>query len=219
MDRLFNPDNPVMNFFGKLLDCLWLNVLWLVTSLPIVTLGASTSALYYCTLKLAEDRHVELTRDFFHSFRQNLKEGSILSLIFVGLGAVLVIEGRLFWAMKTTSVVWTLGTAVFVLVVLIFAMVSVYVFPLLARFDNTWKNMIRNAFVLSVRFLICTVVLLLIRAAVLYVAVSVFAPILFLGEGLVALLSSYLLKNVFVKVEESQERALHREEMSHGSAR
>lgn len=218
MDRLFNPDNPIMNFFGKLLDSLLLNILWLVTSLPIVTIGASTSALYYCTLKLAEDRKLDVIHDFFRAFRQNMKEGSKLSLIFVGLCIVLFIEGRLFWAYKTRSVIWVFGAAIFMLVVLVFSMVTVYIFPLLARFDNTWKNMIRNSFVISIRFMICTVLLLAIHAAVIFTAVKVFTPVIFLGEGLIALLSSYLLKNVFVKVEESQERALEREGMSHGIA-
>lgn len=208
MNRFVNPDNPVLNFFGKLLDCIWLNVLWLVCCLPVVTAGASTTALYYCTLKLAEDRRVELTHDFFRAFKENLKEGTVLSLIFTGLGIILAIEGRLFWAMKTRSAVWTLGTAVFVLVVLVFSMVAVYVFPMLARFDNTWRNMVRNSFLISVRFMVCTMLLLIIRAAFLFVAVKVFAPILILGEGLIALLSSYLLKNVFAKVEESQEKAM-----------
>lgn len=210
MNRFCNPDNPVLNFFGKLLDCIWLNLLWLVTSLPVVTAGAAASALYYCTLKLAEDRKVDLTHDFFHAFRKNLKEGTILSLIFTGVGIVLAVESRLFWAMKTRSAVWTIGTAVFVLVLLVFAMTTVYVFPMLARFDNSWKNMIRNSFAISVRFMVCTMLLLAIRAGVIYMAVKVFAPVIFLGEGLVALLSSYLLKNVFRKVEESQERALAR---------
>ena len=55
MKNLFNPDNPIMNFIGKLLDCFFLNILWVITSIPIITAGAATTALYYCTIKLAKD--------------------------------------------------------------------------------------------------------------------------------------------------------------------
>ena len=69
MRNLFNPDNPVMNFIGKLGDALWLNILWFVTSLPIFTIGASTSALYTVTLRMARDENSGVTAAFFRAFK------------------------------------------------------------------------------------------------------------------------------------------------------
>lgn len=208
MNKLFNPDNPVMNFLGKTLDSIWLNILWLICSLPVFTIGISTSALYYVTLKLAEDRKVEITRDFFRAFKENFKSGWKLSLIFAVFGAGLAIDGWIFWHMKTRSIAWVMGTAVFVLLLVIYMMIAVYVFPLQARFENTWRNMIRNAFVISVRFLVLTILLIAIHAAMAFVVIRLFTPAAFLGEGFVALVCSYFLKTVLAKVEESQEKAM-----------
>ena len=53
MKNLFHVENPVWVFMGKLVDMLILSGLWVICSLPVVTIGASTAALYYVTLKLA----------------------------------------------------------------------------------------------------------------------------------------------------------------------
>ena len=71
LQGLFNYDNPVWRFIGKLGDLIILNVLWLITSIPIVTIGASTTALYYVTLKLVRDEDGYTIRSFFKSFKEN----------------------------------------------------------------------------------------------------------------------------------------------------
>ena len=208
MNRFFNPENSVLNFFGKVLDCVWLNILWLLCCLPVVTIGPATAALYYCTLKLAEDRKCSLTQDFFHSFRQNLKEGSLLTLLFLGLGACLFIDGRFFFHMRYNGPLYVAGFCIFVFLLAIYVLDLIYVFPLLSRFDNTPKNMIRNAFVIAVRFLIVSFLMIAVDAVVIFVTVRFFAPLLLIGGGLAALINSYLLKTVFAYVEASQEKAI-----------
>ena len=55
MRNLLNPDNPVMNFITRVVYAVWLNILWFVCSIPIVTAGASTTALFYVTLKMVKN--------------------------------------------------------------------------------------------------------------------------------------------------------------------
>ena len=57
LQGLFNYDNPVWRFIGKLGDLILLNILWIVCSIPIVTAGAATTAVYYVTLKLVRDEN------------------------------------------------------------------------------------------------------------------------------------------------------------------
>ena len=71
MNSIFSFDNPVWNFIGKLVDMLMLTVLWALCSLPVVTIGASTSALYYVMLKLAEDKEGSMFWSFFRAFKEN----------------------------------------------------------------------------------------------------------------------------------------------------
>ena len=73
MGGLFNYDNPIWRFVGRIWDLFILNLLWVLCSLPIVTFGASTTAMYYCTMKIARDRDSGgVLSMFFHSFKDRL---------------------------------------------------------------------------------------------------------------------------------------------------
>ena len=77
----FNYDNDIWRFVGRLADIMVLNLLWILFSLPIVTFGISTTALYYCTLKIVKDEDDGNIRMFLRSFKKNWKEGLIIWLI------------------------------------------------------------------------------------------------------------------------------------------
>ena len=86
---LFNYDNPVWRFIGKLGDLILLNLLWVVCSIPIITIGASTTAVYYVTLKLVRDEDDSTIRSFFHSFKSNFKQATLIWILLMAVGAVL----------------------------------------------------------------------------------------------------------------------------------
>ena len=69
MRNLLSPEGPLMSFLTKLSYSAYLNVLWFICCLPVVTIGASTTALFYVTLKVAKNEEGSLTRAFFHSFQ------------------------------------------------------------------------------------------------------------------------------------------------------
>ena len=73
LQGLFNYDNPVWRFIGKLGDLIVLNILWTICSIPIFTIGASTTAVYYVTLKLVRDEDDSTIKAFFRSFKSNFK--------------------------------------------------------------------------------------------------------------------------------------------------
>lgn len=93
MRDLCNTDKPLFAVLTKLTYSAYLNILWLVCSLPIVTIGASTTALFYVTLKMAEDRDDGLTRMFFKAFRENFKPATKLWLILLAVGSFLAVDG------------------------------------------------------------------------------------------------------------------------------
>ena len=93
MRDLCNTDKPLFAVLTKLTYSAYLNILWLVCSLPIVTIGASTTALFYVTLKMAEDRDDGLTRMFFKAFRENFKPATKLWLILLAVGSFLAADG------------------------------------------------------------------------------------------------------------------------------
>lgn len=206
MKNLFNFDNPVMNFIGKLLDCFLLNILWLLCCIPVITVGASTTALYHCTIKLSKDEPLYLFRDFFHSFKLNFIPAAKLTMIFLVIGIILGIDAYIFLHIKIPMLPWCIGMGLLVLFAICYTITLLYVFVLLSRFDNSIKNMIFNAFAVGIRFIFCTVIIAAIHFIVFYISIRWFAPLMFLGMGLIAFLSSYFLKNVLFYIEESQNK-------------
>lgn len=205
MRQLFTPDNPVMQFITKVTDSVYLNILWFLCCLPVFTVGASTTALFYVTLKMAEDEEGSLTKAFFHSFKENFKQSTVIWLILLFAGIILGIDGYVFYHMRYDSILWTLGAAVFLLVLAAYVILLLYIFPLLSRFDNTVKAMFQNAIMVGMRFLLCTVVMAAIYLIMALVVINVFTPAIIFGEGLCALLCSYLLKGILHQCEEKTE--------------
>ena len=137
MRDLCNTDKPLFAVLTKLTYSAYLNILWLVCSLPIVTIGASTTALFYVTLKMAEDRDDGLTRMFFKAFRENFKPATKLWLILLAVGSFLAADGFVLRRMWSENIFWTLLTAVLIGAAVLYGIVLLYAFPLLARFENT----------------------------------------------------------------------------------
>ena len=81
--------NRIFGFLGQMI---LLNLLWMVCSLPVVTAGASTTALFYCTLKLHKDKDIRVIRDFFKSFRQNFGQSTMAWLLLLLAGGVIWME-------------------------------------------------------------------------------------------------------------------------------
>lgn len=205
MSNLFNLDGPVLQFINKIVYSVYLNILWFVCCIPVVTVGASTTALFYVTLKISKNEEGSITKAFFHSFQQNLKQGTLIWLILLALGIILGIDGYILYHMRFENVFWTLCTAVFSVAAAAYAIVLMYIFPLLARFDNTVGAMFKNALFIGVRFLFCTALMAVIYFVMLLVIVRFFTPAVIFGEGLCALLCSYLLSNILQLCQEKTE--------------
>ena len=180
----------------KLTYSAYLNILWLICSLPIFTIGASTTALFYCTLKMAEDRDEGLTRMFFRAFRCNFKPATKLWLILLALGCFLGVDGFVLSRLWNTSAFWTILTALVIGAAVLYAIVLLYAFPLLARFENTTLGILRTSFAVGVRYLFCTLLMAFIYAVMGWITVCVFAPAFLLGMGLCAMLCSFLLVKI-----------------------
>ena len=141
----FNYDNPVWRFIGKFWDVLIVNLLWIVCSIPIVTIGASTTAMYYVTLRLARDDDGYTFRSFFKSFRENFKQATAIWLIFLTVGLLLACDVYYFVRLVGASTMRTVMITIFFSMVFIWVAMFTYVFrfrPVL----QSCKRTIFNAF-------------------------------------------------------------------------
>ena len=81
MNQVFSPDSPVISFLGKIADLIIINLLVIICSLPIFTIGASWTAMYYVTVKMVKNEESYVTKDFFKSFKQNFRQATVIWLI------------------------------------------------------------------------------------------------------------------------------------------
>lgn len=193
---IFSPDNKVMRTITKFVYCFYLNVLWFICCIPIITAGASTTALFYVTLKMARDEEGSVVKQFFQAFRDNLKSTMKVWLIMLGLAIALIFDGYVFYHMRFSNAFWTILTAVYLVVVVAYLIIAMYIYPLMARFENTPLNMFKNSIMVGVRFLLLTFIMAVIYIVMAYVIINIFTPAIVFGEGLCAYLCSCLLANV-----------------------
>ena len=90
MGRLFNLDSPLMSGLSKVADLIWLNILAFIFCIPVVTIGASITALNYVALKMVRNEDGYVTRAFFKSFKQNFKQATIIWLIMLLIFGVII---------------------------------------------------------------------------------------------------------------------------------
>ena len=197
MGNLFNMDNPFWRTMGKLVDVAWLNILWLICCIPIVTVGPSTTALYYVMLKLVRDEESHNTRSFFRSFKQNFKQGIIIWIIMLAVFFFFVMDIRAYRTFQNNFA--TVLSFLFIGLLIIYVLVMNYVFPVLSKFDNTVRRTIQNAFLMSIRHIGWSILMSVVFIGIMLVLIWVFPPLMLLGYGLVAFINSYILVHIFDK--------------------
>ncbi|MCP1102339.1 putative membrane protein YesL [Aequitasia blattaphilus] len=198
-----------MNFFtrisGKILDLIKLNLLFIVSCIPIITIGASTTALYYNLLKMVRDEESYLFRDYKKSFKENFLQATTVWMVL--LLALIIIYNNLGFVGKITGYGSIIGYMLLALLAGV-AVVILYVFPLIARYQNTSRQMIRNAFVLAFTNLKTTVLIVLscVMAPLLVIADYKLFPyyilyMILIGVSGPAYLSSILFRKMFDRLE------------------
>lgn len=198
--KKLSTDNPFFEFMGNIGDWILLNLLFILTSLPIITIGMSLTALYRIVLRKMRGECNYVAKEYFHACAQEWKKSTVLWVIFLVIAALLQFDIAYLLHMGKGF-----GIALGIVIVLVSFEFS-YVFPLQARFENSIKNTLVNAFALAMKYLpytICMAVLNLIPFAC--VATGVFMtrmamPVyFFFGFALTARINSIFLVRVFDK--------------------
>jgi len=205
---LFDPDSAFGRAMETVLQLVVLNVLWLVCSLPIVTVGASGAALYGVLFKMVEDKDTRVARQFFAAFRENAKRATGVWLILLGVIALCVFD--LYFAKLMNSFLWKLAA---VLGLQIVGLICTFLFPLLARYENSWRNQLRNALLLGVANLPRMALVWVMWGAVIAVTIYSFETLyamliiwLLLGYSLLSYFTLRILRPVFTRLEENAQQ-------------
>lgn len=143
MSDFFSLDNPVMRFLTKLFDVMYLSILWVLFSMPIITIGASTTAMYYTSVKVIRRDRGYVFKEFFKSFKMNFVQATIGWVIVVG-GTVLFYSNMKF-AYGLEGDMGTLLTVLYAFMGVFILGCGAYLFPVLSRFTMKMGQLFKTS--------------------------------------------------------------------------
>lgn len=202
--RIFGLDNKVMRTSAKIFDLMILNFLFVLSCLPIITIGPAIVALYSMGSKVKQDAVTNIGREYFQKMKQNWKQGLFLGIasslvflaFFVNLNMIHAIQHPL--ALFAQMICYGIG---FVSLV-----IGLYAFQICAKFESSNRQLLKNAFYLGFLNFSKTVLLLLVGIPViillLYSPVTMLLTLsilLFIGFSVIAYLQTLILSSVFEK--------------------
>jgi len=197
---IFDFDNRFFRFTSKLLNLIILNILWVVFSIPIITVGAATAAVYYVTLKMARDEEGYLFKDFFKGFKQNFRQGTVLEIIFLMSGFVLYGDIRYF--LLHESIYNYFFIAIFGAITIVYIFALIFAFPIAARFKNKLLVTLKNAVIMSLKHVTASIMMSILLLLILYgfyvsIPIMILCPIIAMSGY--AYIGSILFRNIFDK--------------------
>lgn len=201
MGNFFNPEGSIMKALSRIADLAILNILWLICCVPVVTAGAATTALFTVTLKMVKNEESYIFREYIKALRRNFKQSTIIWVILL---AIMMVLGTDYYIMgQWDSQLRYPMLTVIILAGLVFLFVALYIFPLVAKFENTVREYFKNAALMSIKHLPYTMILAVIYVIQVYACVYMlvnyqYLPILILfGEAAFAYIMSYIYVKIF----------------------
>lgn len=207
MRNLFNLDNPFVQFLARVGDLIIVNVLFLLCCLPVVTVGASLAAMQKVTQAIALEEDNGIVKTFFRGLRENFRQATALWVMILVFAVSMLFNYLIVMGFTAGTVSVVLKWVLVILAVLVLVL-AVYMFPLLARYQNTIREHAVNALILAVVKLPRTIALVALAALPVLIAVismqTFLQTLIFwltVGFGFVSYIASVLLKPVFRELE------------------
>ena len=199
--------NPVIDFINTLCNFFVLNLIFLITCLPVFTIGSALASLYYVMSKETRGEYGYLVRTYIREFKRDFKDGTLAFLPLLASG-IMIVFNLLFWPIRGTALSSGI-TGLLIILCVIWLIIFHYTFPLIGRFVNTPFNSIKNAWGLAVRNLKWTIALLLIDACTacfcLFISLdTVLMIFLSLGFVLIAYGQSFIFNKIFSLYEKNE---------------
>ncbi len=202
---MFGIDSKFYEVVSKIADLIVLNLLFVLFSLPIITMGASTTALYGVTKKMAENREGYIFRNFFQLFKENFKQSTVMWIILLIAAMIPTVDLYIINSLEKT-VITTALKGLMLAAALTVLLVFLYAMALQSTFENTIKNTLKNAFLMGIGYFPWTLLILLITLLPIILIVllgktagSVVYVMLFVGFAVLAYLNSYIFNHIFKK--------------------
>lgn len=206
MGKFFDMDSPVMRFLNRVGDLMILNLLMIICCIPIITAGAAFTAQHYVLLKIVRGEEGYLVKGFFKSFKANFKQATLIWLLMLLVVAVYIGD---IWIFNYSGLIFPKPLIIAVVAVaILLVMIAVYVFPVLARFENSIKNTLKNAMLLAFANLPKTI--LMIACYILPLVLAYFSTyallfVFLFGISVPAYAAAWIYSGIFKKLEPETE--------------
>lgn len=205
MDNLFRYDSKFWGLLDKVTDIVILNFLFIASSVPIVTIGASISATYSVSLKKIKNEDISVSKEFIKKFRADFKVSTIVWILMIVVGGVLLLDFHIS-NLVSNGILSIILKFISTLVGVIYLFSLTYIFPIISKFDNTIKNTIINSILISIQSLPYTIIMFVMNILWIILIFSLenyFGYILFfyiiIGFGAVSYTNSIFLNKIFDK--------------------
>lgn len=210
MKNLFHPENPIMKFLSHFYDLIVLNFLFILSCIPVFTIGAAISATYCITFKIIGNEEPYIIKEYIKSFQKNFRQATLLWLplllgsIFFGADLFII-----YFIIDSSYMLLQFPVWIFIFILISLA---IYAFPLLSYYQCNTKQLLKNAVLLSIANFPTTIFIVVLHLSILYIASSsgrnliiVGSLVLFFGCAGIIYFSSLFLLRIFQKCEENTE--------------
>ena len=204
MSKFFGNDTLFGRFFGQAGNVITMNILFIICSLPIITLGTAYTSMYYALMRSLRYGDTSLIRDFFHSFRKNFRQSALSWLAVLVLTVIFSADIGMFGPRGIYP--FLPFYYLFLVLIIIAAITFMFACPVIAAFENTLKNLWIQSFFLAARNLPSALAILILNVVPLYVSLTTPVPQLFGialffwivgGFGFIAWVNTFLFYRIF----------------------
>ena len=206
MKKLFKYDGKFYRFMNKFGNLIILNFLFILTSIPLITIVSSLSALYYATVKTVRTENGYPVREYFEAFKREIKKGLIIGTALVLAGIILYID--LLYVSQSPSLFGAISYAVFILLALICFGLLIYYPIVLSRFKLKTMELLKLALFMLFKHLPSTILLFIIYIAAGLLILLIPIPLVFVVPSVMLFFSSFITEKIFkhyMSIDENEE--------------
>lgn len=192
---MMNLNSPFFRLITNIGNLILVSILWLIGCIPIVTIGASTAALYYTGVKVIRHGRGYLFSSFLQSYRSNLKQGIVVTLLGILISFVLYMDFRYITALDAAP---QYLVAIYQICMTFFASLLIYLVATMSRFSVSFFQLLKLSVFMMIRHFYYTIVMLVLLITVIILMMAVPFSVLFL-PGIYILLTSLIMEKVLQK--------------------
>jgi uncharacterized membrane protein YesL len=198
----FSPKSAGTRFLTALANLIIVNFLFIITCIPIITIGASITSLYRITIAILAGDNPSVWKDYLTCFKNNFLKATLFQLIYTALTAFFLFEIFMVNNMMDPEYYWAAYPAYFFLAVVFSS--SVYAFPLLAWFEESFKQYLKNSVLLAITNIPVTLMIIVITGGLAFLVyqftVTSLSILVFMGFSTIAMFYSLFFKRIFEKL-------------------